>query len=111
MNQRLKAGLWVDAQVRQCNALALPIYVLKRGDGDAGMVLIKLIRAAGAVLILSPSRDEEGAMVWNRPLGADPVPESDADAWLERQKGYDPDLWVVEIDDPGEKWSPDAPVL
>ena len=111
MNQRLKASVWVDAQIRQCHAQALPVYVIKRGDGDAGMVLIKLIRAASAALILSPTRNEEGAIAWNRPLGADPVPELDADTWLERQKGYDPDLWIIEIEDPGEQWDPTAPIL
>jgi hypothetical protein len=35
----------------------------------------------------------------------------DADTWLERQKGYDPDLWIIEIEDPGEQWDPTAPIL
>jgi len=39
------------------------------------------------------------------------VPELDADTWLERQKGYDPDLWIIEIEDPGEQWDPTAPIL
>jgi hypothetical protein len=111
MQERLKAGLWVDSQIRQCNAQALPVYVVKRGDPDAGVVLVKLLRKGGTVLVLAPSRDRDGAVVWDRPLGADPVAEADGDAWLARQQTYDPDLWILEIEDPDERWDPTAPVL
>ncbi len=111
MQERLKARLWVDAQIRQCNVQALPVYVLKRGDRDAGVVLVKLMREAGSVLVLAPGRDLDGAVIWDRPLGPDPVAKADAEAWLERQQGYDPDLWILEIEDPGEQWAPTAPVL
>ncbi|MBT5434871.1 MAG: DUF1491 family protein [Rhodospirillaceae bacterium] len=111
MNQRLKSSIWVEAQIRQCNRLALPFYVLACGDGDAGMILIKLIRAADEVTILSPTRDEEGRPAWSRPLGEELVAEETADSWLSRQQGYDPDLWIIEIDDPAGLWDPDLPIV
>ncbi|MBC6438956.1 MAG: DUF1491 family protein [Rhodospirillales bacterium] len=110
-NQRLKAQVWIDAQVRRCNLQALPFYVVRRGDPDAGMILIKLIRGPDRVLILSPARDEQGRPAWQRPLGEGEVPDSDGESWLSRQIDYDPDLWIVEIEDVAAAWWPDEPIL
>tara|TARA_B100000676_G_scaffold265073_1_gene277814 strand:- start:1180 stop:1515 length:336 start_codon:yes stop_codon:yes gene_type:complete len=111
VNQRLKPSIWVEAQVRHCNGLAVPLYVLKRGDGDAGMILIKLIREPDQVIILSPTRNEEGELAWTRPLGPESVTAEAADTYLDRQTGYDPDLWILEIDDSAGLWQPDSPIL
>ena len=43
------------------------------------------------------------------PKGA--VKEPDADAYLQRQATYDPDLWVLEIEDPKGLFALDEPVL
>jgi len=109
---RLKAGLWVDAQVRVCNRLALPLYVVRRGDADAGMVLIKLNRGAQGIVVLSPMRrPQDDSLAWLRATGPEPVDEARAEAYLERQTRIDPDLWIVEIEDPLGRWDPDSPVL
>ena len=33
------------------------------------------------------------------------------EAYLARQLDFDPDLWIVEIEDPARLWDPDAPIL
>ena len=111
MNPKLTSSVWVGAHVRRCALLALPFYVVRRGDPDAGAIFVKLVRGAGRALVLAPARDSEGGPAWRKPLGADPATEAEADAWLERQGGYDPDLWIVEIEDPAGRWAPDEPVL
>ncbi len=111
LNRKLKSSIWVEAQIRRCNLLTLPFYVVRRGDPDAGAVFVKLVRGAGGALVLSPARDAEGGPAWRRPLGEDPVTEAAADSWLERQQGYDPDLWIVEIEDSAGRWEPDEPIL
>ena len=41
---RLKTALWVQAQVRRCDLELIPVVVARRGDPDAGSVLLKLLR-------------------------------------------------------------------
>jgi len=103
--------VWVDAQVRVCNGAAIPLYVVNRGDPDAGMVLIKLVREIGRAQVLSPMRQMDESLAWFRATGPDPVEEAAADAYIARQRDIDPDIWVIEIEDRDGRWMPDAPIV
>ena len=108
---RLKAGVWVKAQLRQCDIDCIPAMIVKRGDPDAGAVLLKLNRLDGTCVVLGRVYADDGTRVWMRVTGEGPVAESEADAYIARQEGYDPDLWVVEIEDPQGRYKPDATVF
>jgi hypothetical protein len=106
MEARLKSGIWVQVLVRRCDLAAIGVAVVARGDSDAGAILLKLSGSGRDRLctVLAQARGPDGALVWMRATGAVPVAEADADAYIARQRGRDPDLWVVEI----ESGSPDA---
>ena len=99
MNE-LKARFWIDALRWRAEAAGAAVYVARRGDPDAGAVLVKILMDQRTARLFAPVRNFEGERVWSQPLGADPVPEDDAAAYAERRAERDPDLWVVEIDDP-----------
>jgi hypothetical protein len=99
MDPRLKTELWVLATVRRCNVENVPCTVARRGDRDAGAVLLKVNRFTDGCTILTQSRSLDGELVWTRGTGPTPVSESDADAYIARQIKRDPDLWVLEIED------------
>ena len=76
---------------------ARPGMVVRRGDPDAGGILV-VLRGRGGLVVLSQGRAGEAA--WLRGTGAAPVDEAAADAYVARQVGFDPDLWVVEFEAP-----------
>jgi hypothetical protein len=108
---RLKSGLWVQAQIRVCDLNAIPVAVTRQGDPDAGAIFLKINRGQTGCEVLTQVRTAEGELGWMRGTGPTPVPEPDADAYIARQVARDPDLWVLEIEDRHSAWEPDGRVL
>jgi hypothetical protein len=94
---RLKAELWVKAQIRICEAQGAQAFVLRRGDETAGSVLLKVNRLDGRAFVLEPATGPDGARLWTRLAKAET--EGEADAAIARAVKRDPDLWVIEIED------------
>jgi hypothetical protein len=108
---RLKSGIWVKALIRRCDIAAIGVAVVARGDGDAGAILLKLNARDAGCTVLAQTRRPDGEAVWMRATGPAPVAEADADAYIARQRGRDPDLWVIEIDSGSVDAMLDAPIL
>lgn len=99
MEAKVKSGLWVSALVRQCDRLARPAVVLRKGDPDSGGIIV-VLRGPGGLTALSQARDGQGRLTWLRATGDEPVDQASVDAYLARAVKRDPDLWVVEVDAP-----------
>lgn len=109
-DDRLPTGFWVSAQLRAANAQGATMTVVRKGDPDRGVVVIKLNRMDRTFEVLTQVRRDE-KLVWLRATGPEPVDEATADALIDRQTRYDSDLWVVEVDDRrGRHWF-DGPVI
>lgn len=111
MEAKIKASLWIKAQVRMCDMAGLPVAVMKRGDPDAGTILIKLRRGETGCEVLTQVRAPDGRLGWMRGTGKSLVPENDAEAYIRRQIDRDYDLWVLEIDDFSGRYVLDGPLL
>jgi hypothetical protein len=98
MEARLKTGLWIRALIRRCDLAAVAVAVVARGDAESGAVLIKLNDRATGFTVLAQARGPNGGLVWMRATGTSPVGETDADSYIARQRRFDPDVWVVEIE-------------
>ena len=107
----LKAEIWVQAQIKICDKNALSAVVVRRGDSDAGTILLKLNRFDAGCEVLTQMRTAEGKRAWMRSTGDNPVQESKADAYIERQLKFDPDIWVLEIEDSDYRYEIDGEVV
>ncbi len=96
---RVKAGLWISMALRLGDSAGRPGAILRKGDPDAGGVAVVLRGRAGLV-VLSQVRAGDGEPAWMRATGATPVDQPTVDAYVARQTGRDPDLWVVEFESP-----------
>jgi hypothetical protein len=99
MEPRLKTSLVVQAALRVSSQRAIPMVIARRGDGDAGTILVKLNRLDLGCIVLAQTRTPKGELAWLKATGEQPVAEGEADAYIARQIKRDPDLWVVEIED------------
>jgi len=96
MTPRLTSDFWVGAYLRRLSLHDIPAFVTAHGDGTAGAVLVKLNTLDGRAAAYQRSFNIEGDRVWvTLAEGSD----ADVDAAIARQRGFDPDLWVIEVED------------
>ena len=103
---RLKSGIWVAAYLRRCNVEGAFAAVRRRGADEAGAVFILVNRLDGTVTLYGPAPQSlfEEARPSERMFtavlgGKTAVAEADADARIAREIKFDPDVWVIEVED------------
>jgi hypothetical protein len=105
---RLKSAIWVSAYLRRCNVEGVFAAVRRRGAEEAGAVFVKISRLDGTAALYGPApqtmfddaRPAERAFV---AVTGDPQPvaEAEIEKRLEREIKFDPDVWIVEVEDRG----------
>ena len=106
---RLTSEIWVAAYLTRLRLVTIPAFIVQKGDGTAGAVLVKLNTLDGQARCFQRSFDlMSGERQWV--VLAEGV-ESDVDASIAKQRGFDPDLWVIEIEDKAGRHLLDDPGL
>ncbi|MCA1774931.1 MAG: DUF1491 family protein [Loktanella sp.] len=94
---RLTARLWVDAYLTRLRLMDIPAFVVAHGDDTAGAVIVKLNTLDGRAVAYQRSFDlMTGARAW---MALTDGSETDVDASIARQRSFDSDLWVIEVED------------
>lgn len=106
---RLTSEIWVAAYLTRLRLATIPAFVVQRGDGTAGAVLVKLNTLDGSACCFQRSFDlMSGERQW---VVLTEGAEADVDASIAKQRGFDPDLWVIEIEDKAGRHLLDEPGL
>ncbi|MBL3584181.1 DUF1491 family protein [Rhodovulum sulfidophilum] len=94
---RLTAEFWVQAYLARLRLEGIPAFVVAHGDDTAGAVLVKLNTLDGQARAYQRAFDlNSGERRWMELAEGS---EAEVDAAIGRQRGFDPDLWVIEVED------------
>ena len=102
---RLKSGIWVAAYLRRCAVEGVPAVVRRRGAEEAGAVFVRIDRLDGTSDLYGPAPQSTfddarpADRVFSLCLKTNPAPDADAENYLARQIKFDPDLWIVEVEE------------
>jgi len=103
---RLKSGIWVSAYLRRCDVEGAFAAVRRRGAEEAGAVFIKINRLDGTGTLFGPAPQtafddaQPADRLYTAIIGGDkPAPDADLEARLVREIRFDPDVWIVEVED------------
>lgn len=100
MEPRLTASLRVAALLRRADLEGRGAYVVHRGDDTAGALAVSVVRPGGTAELWAQEYDlAADRRAWV--LQAEGMAR-DIDAVLARRRAADPDLWVIELELPGQ---------
>ena len=94
---RLTARFWVDAYLARLRMFDIPAFVVAHGDDTGGAVLVKLATLDGNAVLFQRSFDlMSGERVW---MELSKGAERDVDEAVTKQRSFDRDVWVIEVED------------
>lgn len=96
MTPRVTTDFWVSAYRMRLQLAEIPAFITSKGDATAGAVLVKLNTLDGQARVFQRSYDANFNRIWA--TLADGA-EADVDQAITEQLRFDPDLWVIEVED------------
>jgi hypothetical protein len=94
---RLTAEFWVQAYLTRLRMFDIPAFVVSHGDDTSGTILVKLNTLDGQATVFQRVFDIlNDTRKWDILAEGD---EAGVDAAIARQCGFDPDIWVIEVED------------
>ncbi|MGY6645836.1 MAG: DUF1491 family protein [Salinarimonas sp.] len=100
---RLRSDFFASALIRRCGVEDVVAVLRRRGAAEAGAIFVKVDRLDGTADLYGPASqslvdaDSSGERLFTRLMEQAPAP--DVEDKLRREIKFDPDLWLVEIED------------
>jgi hypothetical protein len=102
---RLKSGIWVQAYIRRCSIEGAFAVVRRRGADEAGAVFVRIDRLDGTSDLFGPAPQavfddaQPSDRIFTACLKVLPADNAAVEAYLASQLRFDPDIWIVEVED------------
>jgi hypothetical protein len=102
---RLKSGIWVQAYLRRCAIEGAYAVVRRRGADEAGAVFVRIDRLDGTSDLFGPAPQavfddaQPADRVFIACLKEQPAADAAVESYLASQLRFDPDIWIVEVED------------
>ncbi|MCI4677977.1 DUF1491 family protein [Rhodoblastus acidophilus] len=100
---RLRTDIWVSAYLRRCASADVAAYLRRRGAPEAGAIFVKIDRLDGSAALFAPAPQSEAredvARLFARAHGEEWIESAAIEARLAKEMTFDPDLWIVEVED------------
>ena len=100
---RLRSDIWVAAYLRRCAVEGACCVRRRRGAAEAGAIFIVIDALDGRLALFGPAAQTQigdgDDRRWTRMHDAPWTDAADVAARLEREARFDPDLWVVDVED------------
>ncbi|MEE4236131.1 MAG: DUF1491 family protein [Anderseniella sp.] len=98
----VKTDIWVSAYRRRCELAAMPVVIVRKGAAEAGSIYVIIRAGSDEVWLMGPPAgpllNEAGDRQFEQRFDG-PVSQQKADEYLRRQAEYDPDIWIIEVED------------
>lgn len=101
---RLRSDIFVSALIRRAELEGAVAMLRRRGAAEAGAIFVKLDTLDGRSQLFGPAPQSEELpdgfdRMFSRVHLQEWLDPLDAEARLKREIMFDPDLWIVEIED------------
>ncbi len=107
---RVKSAIFIAAHRRACEANGAFVTIARQGDGDAGLVMIRAINREGQERLLIETNHFIKGRLW-RDLSDGFKAAEEIRQLVDRQIGFDSDLWLVDIEDPEGRTFLSEPII
>lgn len=100
---RLRADIWVAAYLRRCASEGAFATLRKRGAAEAGAIFVVMDRLDGRMAVFGPAPQseagEDGVRRFARVHDEEWIDGAAAAERIRRETKFDPDLWIVDVED------------
>jgi len=101
---RLRSDIWVAAYLRRVPLEGAYATLRRRGAAEAGAIFVKVDRLDGRAALFEPApqsqfNDRGVERLWARAHKEEWVGAEFVEARMARQIAFDPDLWLIEVED------------